>query len=356
YTKVRYRIDGVLREHHRLPRKAHNAVVARYKIMSGLNIAEKRKPQDGRIKFKNFGKSNPDIEMRVSIIPLYWGEKICMRILAKVDKALTLEKLGFSEHNLKLYEAAIEKPWGMILNVGPTGSGKTTTLYAGLAQMNTPEVNISTAEDPVEIMLEGVNQMPIRHEIGVNFAAALRSFLRQDPDIIMVGEIRDFETAEISIEAALTGHLVLSTLHTNDAATTVTRFIEMGIEPFLVTSTILLVCAQRLVRKVCSECGTPYEGIPEECDELRVPRGTRLFKGAGCKKCDGTGYKGRLGIHEILVPSEEIKKLVIKKGTSDDINKLALAAGMIPLFHDGVEKALKGLTSSEEVFRVLRAE
>jgi len=357
HTKVRYRVDGVLREYHKLPRKAHNALIARYKIMSGLNIAEKRKPQDGRIKFKQFGRNNPDIELRVSVAPMYWGEKVVMRILASPKNILNLELLGFSDYNLKLYRDAIKKPWGMILNVGPTGSGKTTTLYAALNEVNKPDINISTAEDPVEIMLEGVNQLPIRHEIGLNFAEALRCFLRQDPDIIMVGEIRDTETAEIAIEAALTGHLLFSTLHTNDAASTVTRFIEMGVEPYLLTSTLLLVCAQRLVRRICSDCKISYEATEEECEALKIPKGSKLFRGEGCKKCDGTGYKGRLGVHEILVLNENLKKLILKRASSDDINRQALEDKlMIPLFKDGVAKAIEGKTTSEEVLRVLRSE
>ncbi|PIX16242.1 MAG: secretion system protein E, partial [Elusimicrobia bacterium CG_4_8_14_3_um_filter_50_9] len=248
YTLVRFRMDGVLKQVHKLPRSAHNAMLTRYKIMSSLDIAERRRPQDGRIKFKDFSKDNPDIELRVSIAPLVWGEKVCMRILDKTGTMLGLEAMGFSPKNMEFYRAAIAKPYGMILNVGPTGSGKTTTLYAAITEINKPGINIQTAEDPVEYMLEGINQMPVRKEIGVTFADALKCFLRQDPDVIMVGEIRDLETAEVAIEAALTGHLMLSTLHTNDAATTVTRFFDMGVEPFLVSSSILIVCAQRLVR------------------------------------------------------------------------------------------------------------
>ena len=356
-TIVRFRIDGVLRQVHKIPKSAHNALVTRYKIMSGLNIAERRKPQDGRIKFKQFGKENPDIELRVSIAPLVWGEKVVMRILDKTATLLGLDALGFSETNLALYKAAIKKPFGMILNVGPTGSGKTTTLYSALNEINSPEINIQTAEDPVEYNLPGINQMPVRREIGVTFASALRCFLRQDPDVIMVGEIRDLETAEVAVEAALTGHLVLSTLHTNDAATTITRFIDMGIEPFLISSSLLLVCAQRLVRRLC-ECKVPYQVDEAEAQALGIPPGTTLYKENGCKKCDGTGYKGRCGVHEILSPDEEVRRLIVKKGiTADEINEYVVQNNkMIPLFKDGVEKVLKGVTSVKEIFRVLRSE
>ncbi|MFH1958111.1 MAG: ATPase, T2SS/T4P/T4SS family [bacterium] len=356
-TIVRFRMDGVLKQVHKLPRSAHSAIIARYKIMSSLNIAEKRKPQDGRIKFKDYGASNPDIELRVSIAPLVWGEKICMRILDKTGTMLGLSAMGFSPKNMEFYRAAIAKPYGMILNVGPTGSGKTTTLYAAITEINKPDINIQTAEDPVEYMLEGINQMPIRKDIGVTFADALRCFLRQDPNVIMVGEIRDLETAEVAIEAALTGHLMLSTLHTNDAATTVTRFFDMGVEPFLVSSSILIVCAQRLVRRLC-DCKEEYKADADVAESLGIEPGTTLFKKVGCKKCDNTGYKGRIGVHEILMPDEEIRKLVIKKGvTPEEIQKAAIANGtLVPMFQDGLQKCLDGITSSEEVFRVLKKE
>ncbi|MBA3065151.1 GAF domain-containing protein [bacterium] len=357
YTLVRFRMDGVLKQVHKLPRSAHNAMLTRYKIMSSLNIAERRRPQDGRIKFKDFSKDNPDIELRVSIAPLVWGEKICMRILDKTGTMLGLSAMGFSPKNMEFYRAAIAKPYGMILNVGPTGSGKTTTLYAAITEINKPDINIQTAEDPVEYMLEGINQMPIRKDIGVTFADALKCFLRQDPDVIMVGEIRDLETAEVAIEAALTGHLMLSTLHTNDASTTVTRFFDMGVEPFLVSSSILIVCTQRLVRRLCT-CKEEYKADADIAASLGIEPGTTLFKTVGCKKCDNTGYKGRIGVHEILMPDEEIRKLVIKRGvTPEEIQKAAIANGtLVPMFQDGLQKCLSGITSSEEVFRVLKKE
>ncbi len=357
YTLVRFRMDGVLKQVHKLPRSAHNAMLTRYKIMSSLDIAERRRPQDGRIKFKDFGKENPDIELRVSIAPLVWGEKVCMRILDKTGTMLGLKAMGFSPKNMEFYRAAIAKPYGMILNVGPTGSGKTTTLYAAITEINKPDINIQTAEDPVEYMLEGINQMPVRKDIGVTFADALKCFLRQDPDVIMVGEIRDLETAEVAIEAALTGHLMLSTLHTNDAATTITRFFDMGVEPFLVSSSLLIVCAQRLVRRLC-DCKEEFKADADLAESLGIEPGTSLFRKVGCKKCDNTGYKGRIGVHEILMPNEEIRKLVIKKGvTPEEIQNVAVANGtLVPMFQDGLQKCLDGVTSSEEVFRVLKKE
>jgi len=357
YTLVRFRMDGVLKQVHKLPRSAHNAMLTRYKIMSSLDIAERRRPQDGRIKFKDFSKENPDIELRVSIAPLVWGEKVCMRILDKTGTMLGLQAMGFSPKNMEFYRAAIAKPYGMILNVGPTGSGKTTTLYAAITEINKPDINIQTAEDPVEYMLEGINQMPVRKDIGVTFADALKCFLRQDPDVIMVGEIRDLETAEVAIEAALTGHLMLSTLHTNDAATTITRFFDMGVEPFLVSSSLLIVCAQRLVRRLC-DCKEEFKADADLAERLGIEPGTALFRKVGCKKCDNTGYKGRIGVHEILMPNEEIRKLVIKKGvTPEEIQNVAVANGtLVPMFQDGLQKCLDGVTSSEEVFRVLKKE
>lgn len=357
YTMVRFRMDGVLKQVHKLPRSAHSAMLTRYKIMSSLDIAERRRPQDGRIKFKDFGKDNPDIELRVSIAPLVWGEKVCMRILDKTGTMLGLEAMGFSTKNMQFYRAAIAKPYGMILNVGPTGSGKTTTLYAAITEINKPDINIQTAEDPVEYMLEGINQMPVRKDIGVTFADALKCFLRQDPDVIMVGEIRDLETAEVAIEAALTGHLMLSTLHTNDASTTITRFFDMGVEPFLVSSSLIIVCAQRLVRRLCA-CKEEFKADADLAESLGIEPGTTLFRKAGCKKCDNTGYKGRIGVHEILMPDEEIRKLVIKKGvTPEEIQRAAVDNGtLVPMFQDGLQKCLSGVTSSEEVFRVLKKE
>ncbi|MFH1714901.1 MAG: GspE/PulE family protein [Elusimicrobiota bacterium] len=351
---VRYRIDGVLHEQLKLPINAINALIARYKIMSSLNITEKRVPQDGRIKFKNYTKKDVDIELRVSTAPLVFGEKIVMRILNKTSTLLGLEVMGFSEHNLKTYREILSQPYGMILHVGPTGSGKTTTLYSALNELNSPDVNIQTAEDPVEYMIQGINQMQMQSKVGLTFAAALRCFLRQDPDIIMVGEIRDRETAETAIEASLTGHLVISTLHTNDAATTVTRFIDMGIEPFLVSSSLLGVCAQRLVRKLCPDCKKEYTLSDAECKNLGLSKGAKMFKPVGCKKCHDLGYKGRIGVHELLTLNDEMRVLINERKSADIINAAAVKNGLIPLFRDGLEKAVKGITSLEEVFANLR--
>lgn len=356
--EVRYRVDGVLHKAHELPKHVERAMVARFKIMSNLDIAERRLPQDGRIKFSDF---NPDIdiELRVSVIPVIFGEKIVMRLLDKSSTNIGLGKLGFSENNAKLYRWMITQAYGMVLHVGPTGSGKTTTLYAALTEINTPEVNIQTAEDPVEYILAGINQLHVKSDIGLTFAQALRSFLRQDPDIIMVGEIRDVETAQIAIEAALTGHLVFSTLHTNDAAGTITRLLDMGVEPFLVSSSILGVCAQRLLRRICDKCKESYEvkgkelegfGFKEKKDKVV------LYRGKGCDNCDNLGYRGRLGIHELLVMNDDIRHLILKRASATEIKEAAIKAGMITLYEDGLNKALKGITTVEEVLSVTRAD
>jgi type IV pilus assembly protein PilB len=354
--RIRYRIDGILYNIMNPPMKFRDAISSRIKIMSKLDIAEKRLPQDGRIKirFSDNGQQK-EIDFRVSVLPTLFGEKIVMRLLDKDKLMLDMTKLGFEQESLTKFEAAIMRPWGMVLVTGPTGSGKTNTLYSSISKINTPETNIMTAEDPVEFNLVGVNQVQIRENIGLNFAAALRSFLRQDPNIILVGEIRDFETAEIAVKAALTGHLVLSTLHTNDAPSTVNRLMNMGIEPFLVASSVHLICAQRLVRKVCSECKeenpqTPpalvQAGFTPEEAETVIP-----MKGAGCERCNKTGYKGRVGLYEVLEVSEELRELILVGASGLELRRKAVDEGMITLRRSGLRKVMGGMTSIEEVVR-----
>jgi len=352
---VRYRIDGVCRVALKLPPNSLKALVSRLKIMAGLNIAERRLPHDGSIKFKEFTRTGIDIDLRVATGPMIYGEKVVMRILDKGSATIDLDKMGFSEHNLAIYKKYLKSPYGMILHCGPTGSGKTTTLYAALNYINDPAINIQTAEDPVEYMLFGINQMQVRKEIGLTFARALRCYLRQDPDVILVGEIRDLETAEIAIEASLTGHLLFSTLHTNDAPGTVTRFLDMGIQPFLVSSSLLLVCAQRLLRRLCPKCKEPYEPSEEELRLLgELADGATLFKAQGCEACNNTGYKGRIGTHEILTINDAIKEAILHNASSEELRQEAIANGMIPMQKDSLEKAAKGITSMEEVMRVVR--
>jgi type IV pilus assembly protein PilB len=354
---VRYRIDGILRVFHEFPAKLKDTLTARYKIMSNMDIAERRKPQDGRIRIRIGGKR---IDLRVSTVPTVYGEKTVMRI-QEAEKYLSvkLEDLGFEPDDLEKFRKAIWTPWGMILVTGPTGSGKTTTLYVSLMERNTPDVNILTAEDPVEVSIPGLNQVQVNENIGLTFASVLRAFLRQDPDIILIGEIRDTETAEIGIKAALTGHLVFSTLHTNDAPSSITRLVDMGIEPFLVGSSVILIVAQRLIRKLCPACkiedNTPKEalvrmGILKNPDEDIT---IYTHKEGGCEVCNGTGYKGRTAVHEILEIDEEIRKLIIKGGTSEDIKDLAKSKGMRTLYEAGILKVRKGITSLQEVARVL---
>lgn len=353
---VRYRVDGVCRIALKLPPNSLKALISRLKIMAGLNIAERRLPQDGRIKFKEFTRTGIDIDLRVAMGPMVFGEKVVMRILDKSSTSVGLEMMGFSKHNLAIYEKLIKSPYGMVLHVGPTGSGKTTTLYAALNHINDPAINIQTAEDPVEYMLFGINQMQMRKEIGLTFSNALRCYLRQDPDVILVGEIRDLETAEMAIEASLTGHLLFSTLHTNDAAGTVTRFLDMGIQPFLVSSSLLIVCAQRLLRRLCPKCKVPYDASEEEIRLLEdLAKGATLFKAKGCEACNGSGYKGRIGTHEILTMNDAIKEAVLRSASSEEIKKEALKNEMVPIFKDSLEKAAKGITSMEEVLRLVRA-
>ncbi|MBI5739373.1 MAG: type IV-A pilus assembly ATPase PilB [Nitrospirae bacterium] len=351
--RVRYRIDGMLYDVMQPPYKLKAALSSRIKIMSELDIAERRLPQDGRIKLKVKDRA---VDLRVSTLPTLFGEKIVMRILDKSSLTLELTKLGFEENALKDFSESIRSPYGMVLVTGPTGSGKTTTLYSALSTVNNVDVNIMTAEDPVEYNLMGVNQVHVREEIGLTFAAALRSFLRQDPDIIMVGEIRDFETAEIAVKAALTGHLVLSTLHTNDAPSTISRMLNMGVEPFLVSASVLLILAQRLCRKVCEKCKTE-EHVPEASllevgfskDEVNT---FTCFKGKGCPACNGTGYKGRIAMYEVMPVKEEIKEMILKGGSATDIKKQAVKLGMKTLRMSGLSKIKEGITSIEEVLRV----
>jgi len=356
-TIVRLRIDGVLHVHMRLPLAAIRALVSRYKIMAELDIAEHRLPQDGRIKFKMFSRKGTDVDLRVSTLPVAYGEKVVMRLLDQTSTVMGLDSMGFSEENITMYRKLIHQPYGMILHVGPTGSGKTTTLYAALSEINSPETNIQTAEDPVEYMLKGVNQTQMHHDIGLNFARALRAFLRQDPNVILVGEIRDVETASIAIEAALTGHLLFSTLHTNDAVGTVVRLIEMGIEPFLVSSSLLLVCAQRLLRRLCT-CKQPDAPDEGETKTLLAngidPTDLKVFRARGCEKCGNSGYKGRLGTHEILTMTSEFHELVNRRAGDEELRNAAVMGGMIPIFTDAMGKVAQGITSFEEAVRVVR--
>jgi type IV pilus assembly protein PilB len=356
--RVRYRIDGLLMEVMKPPIKLKSAIVSRIKIMSNLDIAERRLPQDGRIKLK-LGK-NKEMDYRVSVLPTLFGEKVVLRLLDKSNLQLDMTKLGFEEKALKDFMGAIHKPWGIVLVTGPTGSGKTTTLYSALSELNKITENISTAEDPVEFNLMGINQVQMHEDIGLNFAASLRSFLRQDPDIIMVGEIRDYETAEIAIKAALTGHLVLSTLHTNDAPSTVNRLLNMGIEPFLVASSCNLILAQRLARKICKDCKAKIS-IPEKAllDLGVAPAEAKkmdVWKGNGCATCGGTGYKGRIALYEVMSFTESVKEMVLNGASSAEIKRAAIKDGMKTLRMSGITKVGEGVTSIEEIMRVTMAD
>jgi type IV pilus assembly protein PilB len=353
--RVRFRIDGVLQEIMSPPLRLKNALVSRLKVMAGLDIAERRLTQDGRIKLKM--GTGGELDIRVSILPTLFGEKVVMRLLDKSNLQLDMAKLGFDPQNLKDFQDAIHKPYGMILITGPTGSGKSTTLYSALSELNKPDVNISTAEDPVEYNLMGINQVQVREQIGLNFAAALRSFLRQDPDILMVGEIRDIETAQIAIKAALTGHLVLSTLHTNDCPATVDRLINMGVETFLLTSSINLILAQRLVRKICDKCKEPIEIKPEVLinlgvDAADIGTGFPTFHGRGCMNCAGTGYRGRLAVYEVMVMHEALKELIIKGVSSMELKREAVKLGMSTLRMSALQKVRDGFTTVDETIRV----
>jgi type IV pilus assembly protein PilB len=354
--RVRYRIDGILYEMMHPPLKLKEAITSRVKIMARLDIAEKRLPQDGRIKIKTkiSGKAK-DLDYRVSVLPTLFGEKIVMRLLDKDKLMLDMTKLGFESESLRKFENAILKPYGMVLVTGPTGSGKTNTLYSALQRINTPEVNIMTAEDPVEFNLAGINQVQTREQIGLNFAAALRSFLRQDPNIILVGEIRDFETAEVAIKAAMTGHLVLSTLHTNDAPSSISRLMNMGIEPFLVATSVHLIVAQRLVRRICTFCKEPFEIPPAALVQAgfseHESRTLKLFKGRGCERCSNTGYKGRVGLYEVLEVDDELKEMILSGGSAFELRQKAVQSGMMTLRMSGLQKIRDGMTSVEEVVR-----
>ncbi len=349
--RVRYRLDGVLKTVMGLPLKIRNAIISRVKIMASLDIAERRLPQDGRIKLKM--SRSKVMDFRVSVIPTLFGEKIVLRLLDKSNLQLDMTKLGFDEDQLKDFKDALGKPFGMVLVTGPTGSGKTTTLYSALSELNTDSENIMTAEDPVEFNLMGINQVQMKDEIGLNFDAALRSFLRQDPDIIMVGETRDYETAEIGVKAALTGHLVLSTLHTNDAPSTINRLLNMGVEPFLVSSAVILIVAQRLVRKACQNCKKPQK-IPVETFvaagfDPEEAKAIVSYKGEGCDICNQTGYKGRVALYEVMPLKDEIKELILQGASVFDLKKAAVSGGMRTLRASGLLKVKAGLTSLEEV-------
>ncbi|MGB9808319.1 MAG: type IV-A pilus assembly ATPase PilB, partial [Thermosulfidibacteraceae bacterium] len=341
-VRVRYRIDGILYEQANIPTKIKEAVVARIKILSKLNVVERRLPQDGRIKLRVGDK---EVDIRVSTVPTVFGEKVVMRLLDKSSLVFDLEKLGFEPEQLAIFERAITKPYGMILITGPTGSGKTTTLYSALKKINRESINITTVEDPVEYNFEGLNQVNVNETIGLTFASALRAFLRQDPDVILVGEIRDFETADIAIKASLTGHLVFSTLHTNNAPSTVTRLIDMGVEPFLVSSSLLIVVAQRLVRKICPYCKEEYKPKEELLKALNITDQTTFYRGKGCNNCRNTGYKGRIGIYEIMEVNDEIRKVIVKKEDENVIREIAIKNGMKTLLEAGVTKAKNGITT-----------
>jgi type IV pilus assembly protein PilB len=355
--RVRFRIDGILYNVMVLPLKLKDPLTSRLKIMAKLDISEKRLPQDGRIKIRlKVEDRSRDMDFRVSTLPTLWGEKVVLRLLDKTKLMLDMTKLGFEPDSLERFKRAIAKPYGIVLVTGPTGSGKTNTLYSAIASLNKPDTNIMTAEDPVEFNLPGINQVQIKDQIGLNFAAALRAFLRQDPNIILVGEIRDYETAEIAVKAALTGHLVLSTLHTNDAPSTVSRLVNMGIEPFLVGTAVNLIQAQRLIRRICSACKEELKDVPSKTliDVGFTPEmvGTfKLYKGRGCGACNGTGYKGRVGLYEVMEISEGIRDLIMVGATAVEIKRKALEEGMLTLRMSGLEKIKAGITTIEEVLR-----
>jgi type IV pilus assembly protein PilB len=349
---IRYRVDGLCHEKLRLPAKVGPALVARLKIMCNLDIAERRLPQDGRIIFKQYTRKNLDLDLRVSTAPLNHGEGVVMRILDKQKTTLPLTALGFSEENLVRYRKCITQPYGMILHCGPTGSGKSMTLYSALNEINTPDVVIRTAEDPIEYTLPGLNQMQMHRQIGLTFASALRAFLRQDPDIILVGEIRDKETANIAVEAALTGHLLISTLHTNDAPSTVARLTDMGVEPFMISSSLLCVCAQRLMRRVCKTCRIAYDPVGREKDilEKAISWNGQIFKHnpKGCPKCGNSGYKGRIGIHELMITNEELIAAINREAETAELKRIAQRSGMTTLHQDSLAKVKAGVTTLEE--------
>jgi type IV pilus assembly protein PilB len=349
--KLRYRIDGDLIMAESPPKALQLAITSRIKILAGLNIAERRVPQDGRFRIKVIGK---EVDLRVSILPTAYGEKIVIRILDKAALTGSIDQMGMDQGTLDKFKKAIDAPHGMILVTGPTGSGKTTTLYSVLQELNSPQYNIVTVEDPIEYELTGINQVSVRNDIGLDFASALRSILRQDPDIVMVGEIRDNETADIAVKAALTGHQVLSTLHTNDAAGAITRLDDMGIEPFLISSSVIMACAQRLIRRICTNCREEFVPEPEIFERLsmKAPEGAVFYHGSGCERCKGRGYLGRVAIIEALPVSESIRRLIIKRASSAVVKNQAMSEGMRTLRMVGLDKALEGITTLEEIWRV----
>ena len=355
--RVRFRIDGVMQEMMAPPFKFKAAIISRLKIMAELDIAERRVPQDGRIKIKVLNRT---IDLRVSSLPTIFGEKIVMRILDKGNLNIDLEKLGFEPKSFKDFTAAVANPYGMVLVTGPTGSGKTTTLYSALSRINTPEVNVMTAEDPVEYNLDGINQVLVNDDVGLTFAAALKSFLRQDPNIIMVGEIRDLDTGSIAVKAALTGHLVLSTLHTNDAPSAIGRMVDMGIEPFLVSSSVNLILAQRLVRRVCRQCKRPITLNEEVLSELQLDpkdaEGATFMEGAGCVECNNSGYRGRQGVYEVMTMTPKLRDMVLDRASAIDIKRTAIEEGMLTLRRDALEKLKRGITSVQEVLKETAAD
>ncbi|NNC91813.1 MAG: Flp pilus assembly complex ATPase component TadA [Acidimicrobiia bacterium] len=348
--RVRFRIDGVLHESMTTPRAITNAMVSRLKIMADINIAERRIPQDGRISLK---VQNRQVDLRVATLPSVYGEKVVLRILDRSSILLELTDLGFSKHNLARFESSYTKPYGAILVTGPTGSGKSTTLYATLNVLNRPEVNIITTEDPVEYRLAGITQVQVNRKAGLTFASALRSILRADPDIALIGEIRDRETAQIAIEAALTGHLVLSTLHTNDSSSSIGRLIEMDVEPYLVASSIDAILAQRLARRLCEKCRVTAQPDAEKFEAASIEVPKEVFLGQGCTACSNTGYRGRLALHEVLLVSEDIQRMAVERRPSDEIQAIAIEQGMTTLWQDGLEKVASGMTSMEEIMRVV---
>ncbi|TGU72262.1 type IV-A pilus assembly ATPase PilB [Geomonas terrae] len=358
FFRVRYRIDGVLYEVMKPPLKLKNAITSRIKIMSELDIAERRLPQDGRIKIKLGG--GKDMDYRVSVLPTLFGEKIVLRLLDKSNLQLDMSKLGYEPEALVHFKREIHKPFGMVLVTGPTGSGKTVSLYSALSELNKVTENISTAEDPVEFNFAGINQVQMHEDIGLNFAAALRAFLRQDPDVIMIGEIRDFETAEIGVKAALTGHLVLSTLHTNDAPSTINRLLNMGIEPFLVASAVNLISAQRLARRVCGECKVveevPVQALVEAGIAAEQAPSVVCYRGTGCPKCNGTGYKGRVGFYQVMPMLEPIKEMILNGANTAEIKRESMRLGIKTMRQSGLTKLIEGVTSFEEVLRVTVAD
>jgi type IV pilus assembly protein PilB len=354
--RVRFRIDGVLYEIMHPPIKLRDAIISRLKIMAKLDISEKRLPQDGRIKIKmKLQGKNKEMDYRVSVLPTLFGEKIVLRLLDKDNLMLDMTMLGFESESLMKFERQILKPYGMVLVTGPTGSGKTNTLYSSMHRVNTPETNIMTAEDPVEFNLHGINQVQMKEQIGLNFATALRAFLRQDPNIVLVGEVRDFETAEIAVKAALTGHLVLSTLHTNDAPSTINRLMNMGIEPFLVATSVNLICAQRLVRRICKECKEqiqmPSQALVDVGFSVEEAPQVQLNKGRGCATCNNTGYRGRVGLYEVMEISEDIRELILSGASAMELRRKAIEEGMISLRESGLQKIRDGVTTVEEVVR-----